>query len=51
MAEAFENAFDDLFREGEGLADAGDWIRDNEVEIWTNGLKKLMTLVAPMGRM
>ena len=30
MEDAFENAFDDLFREGEGLADAGDWIRDNE---------------------
>ena len=28
-ANAFENAFDDLFREGEGLANAGDWIRDN----------------------
>jgi len=33
MAEAFENAFDDLFREGEGLADAGDWIRENDGDL------------------
>ena len=39
MAEAFENAFDDLFREGEGLANAGDWIKNGgDLDGWVKAI-------------